>query len=181
MLTALLRRLVPGLTTAACAVAVANLSISLIHSEFHGFDLGAAIRVGVPSFLVGMLFFPVNEQTLGNRLGFALRSGFAAAVSALAHRVLWTALSPDVAPPEFGVDFSRVLLVLQHPSLLWPPGSPDSTALLAIAAVMGSATAGFLAQPLLKALARGRRPTVASAISRINAQKSQASPLRVRG
>ena len=179
MLKSLLRKLVPGLTTAACAIAVANLSVALVHSDFRWFELGAAIRVGVPSFLVGVLFFPVNEETLASRLGFALRSGFAAAVAALAHRVLWTALDPDVAPPEYGVDFPRVLVVLQHPSLLWPPGSPDPTALLAIAAVLGATAAGFLAQPMLRAVARARRPTVASALSQIHATKAQ--PQRVRG
>ena len=163
-----LRKIVPGLTTAACAVGVATLSVSVIDGDLHWFGLGAAIRVGLPSFVVGLLFFPVNEKTLASRIGFALRAGFAAAVSCVVHRVLWTALQDGGEAPELGINFPAVVEVLRNPSSMLPSGALDTTAMMGMAAVAGATVAGFVIQPALKRLARGRRPSVASALSALN-------------
>ena len=155
---ALLRKFVPGLTTAAAAVGFATLSWSVVAGELQWFG-------------AGMLFFPVDEQSLASRLGFALRAGFAAAAACLVHRVLWTA---------GGLALGSVLDVLRHPSLLLPYEGVDTTLLLALSAVAAATAAAFLAQPTLKQLARTRRPSVASALSAINPTAARSSPARVR-
>lgn len=169
MLKAIWRKLVPGAATAAAAITVATLSVSVVHADLLWFGLDAAIRVGVPAFLVGMLFFPVNEQTLASRIGFSLRTMFAAAVAGLAHRVLWISLLNGDQLPEYGFDASSVLQVLRQPSMLWFDGF-DTTAYLAMSAVAGATVVAYAAQPMLKRFARRQRPTVASALSALDSK-----------
>jgi hypothetical protein len=179
---ALLRKSVPAITTALGAVGVAALSCSLVAGELYWFGFGAAIRVGLPALVVGAIFFPVNEKSLASRVGFALRAGFAAFASVLVHRVLWTALMTRPELPEWGIDVGAVIDVLRYPSMMWPAGTPDTTALMAASAVVGATVAGALAQPLLKRIARSRRPSVASALSSLDSTRASSSAAsRIRG
>jgi hypothetical protein len=174
-----LRKIVPGLFTGAAAVGVATLSISVVEGELLWFGLGAAIRVGLPAFVAGMLFFPVNEKTLASRIGFALRTGFAAFASCVVHRVLWTAMQLGDDLAAVGIDLGAVGEVLRHPSVLLPAGPVDVTAWLALSAISGATAVGFILQPALKRLARAQRPSVASALAQLDATRGRA-PAMVR-
>ncbi|GEM_PF-2871775 len=176
---ALWRKIIPGVATAGLAVGAASLGVSVLDGSPQLLDLGAAIRVGLPAFVIGLIFFPVNEQSLSSRLGFGLQAGLAAAVSCLVHRVLWTALDASDGLPAFGIDLVGVLPVLRHPSMLWPD-SPDTTLWLATSAIAAASVAGYLAQPLLKNVARLRRRSVPSALAALTAAGGRSAPVRVR-
>lgn len=168
LLAAIGRKLVQGLTTALSAVGVATLAVSVLDGQLQWFGTDAALRVGLPAFAVGLLFFPVNEKTLGRRWGFAMRAAVAAAVSGAVHRVLlWSYVStagqplPDGFAETLQVRLASVIDVLRHPAVLLPTGDLDATMFLALGAVAGAAVVGFLAQPPLLRLARGRRGSAA--------------------
>lgn len=179
-LKAVLRKLVPGFFTAAAAVGVATLSVSVVDGHLLWFGLGAALRVGLPAFVAGLLFFPVAEKTLASRTGFALRAGFATLCSSIVHRALWTANAASDDPLKVGVDFSTLGDVFRHPLWLWPTAPIDTTAWLAAAAIAGATTVGLLAQPTLKRVARSRRPSTASALAQLDSSRARPAMVRTR-
>jgi hypothetical protein len=148
----LFHKLVQGVTTAATAVTAAFLGVAATTHSFAYFDTWAALRVGAPAFVVGMLFFPLNVRTLSNRWRFVGRAVFAAVVSSLVHRTL---LASFVLGPDF---------VLHNPDVL-VPFSFDSTLQLAMMATAGAGLAAWLFQPALLRLARGALPARIERIS----------------
>ena len=143
----LLRKLVQGLSTAMCAVGGATLAVSAIDGELYWFGLDAALRVGVPAFVMGLVFFPVDFKALERRGVFTLRALAAASLSCAAHRVLlWAARADGPYPLEL------------VPTLTGDgPLGIDVTAWLAVLATSGAAAAAWLAQPALLRLARSPR------------------------
>jgi hypothetical protein len=166
VLQAVLRKLVPGVTTALCSVGLATLTVSAIYAELLWFGTDAAIRVGLPAFVAGILFFPANERTLASRLGFALRSGFATAGACLAHRILWASKRGTGELPD-SVDalwarLAAALHVVRYPRDLFPFEQVDTTLLMSLGAIAGATAVGYLAQPVLLRFAKGRRQRAAN-------------------
>ena len=135
----LLRKVVQGLTTAVAVVAAAALGLSVLAGELWWFGTEAALRVGLPAFIVGMFFFPLDEKTLHSRSGFALRAMLAAVASAAMHRILFYFAR---AQSDFPIE----------------PIALDVTMWLALGAVASTTFVAYLAQPPLFRLARGRFP-----------------------
>ncbi len=167
MLRKFIRKGIQGVVTALGAVAVAGLAVTGLAAldGGDGFTFDAALRVGLPSFLVGVIFFPVNEKTLGSRAGFALRAAAAAVASGLAHRALWWGNAQTLARQEgplgwvdtLWAELSEAATALLHPWVLLPDSPLEATLALAVGATAGAALAAFLAQPSLLRLARGLR------------------------
>ena len=189
MLKKIVRKMVQGLATAFGGVSLAAFGVSVLWviDGASPFGWDAALRVGIPAFVIGTLFFPVNEKTLASRSGFALRAGLAAATSSLVHRaLLWSYLSADQdLLPEGWVDtlqqeFAGLSIVLAHPSVLIPVTLFEPTFALAVSAIAVSALTGFIAQPMLLRIARGGRRRLAgvSPISPIST--AHFSPLKSR-
>lgn len=133
----LLRKCVQGLTTSAFALGGATLLTSVFNHELDWLGLEATLRVGVPSFFIGALFFPVDARTLASRAAFAIRAAFAATVAASAHRALLFLARADGPDPL-------------------APLALDHTLVLALISIAAASLTAWLAQPLLLPIARGR-------------------------
>jgi hypothetical protein len=153
----LLAKLVQGLTTALASVGAATVAVSVMDGEPYWFGLSAALRVGVPAFLAGVLFFPVDAKALKSRAGFAVRALTAAFAASAAHRVLWWYMTQTI-------DEGRTLV----------PTHLDPTALLAAVAIGGAGVSAWLLQPALVKLAR--RPAPLAMLERLDASEGLRSP-----
>lgn len=161
------RKVLQGATVAAAATAGAALAVTLIHSDQPlGFferlwwvlksDLYTS--VGLPSFVAGVLFFPVGLKAVASRFGFALRAAATTAAVCLVNRTLvWASFENRDSLWE------GLKAVWANPSMLWP--SPldavalglDWNALLGLTATAIAGGLAWAAQPLMKRIAKQPR------------------------
>lgn len=176
----LMKKLAFGVSSAIGAVTLSTLAVSVVEGSFGLLDFEAVIRVGLPSFVAGMLFFPMNEAMLATRRGFSLRVGLAAFAAALVHRVLLFSVVLDTfrdVPVPFSVDGLNALLA--QPWLLMPQGL-DWPFVLETSAVTGAALAAYLLQPALLSVAKGRRRMPLSVSRALESTRSRPLPM-IRG
>jgi hypothetical protein len=155
------RRLVAASATAVLFVACSWAACFVLSlGTDSGFDAGAAVRVGLASFLGGLVVFPVSRRTVRSRAGFAARGLAAGAAFALVHRVLFAGFAGFGGFGRcagVGV-FDAVLVAGQvladfvtHPDLagLLPGAIQGNPGVMEVLAILFSGALAALSQPAL--------------------------------
>jgi hypothetical protein len=163
------RKVVPGLTCSVMFVGVAELVSALLSrweiGQFIGFGLPGMIRVGLPAFFGGLLFFPVDKDALKSRDLFTLRGLIAGIVYSMVHRILlWGPgchrLDADTSVMTLLSDaFSTLFTYLAHPyvSLFHPVATAphifgiEGPMLMELLGVLFSGAVAYAIHPTLSA------------------------------
>ncbi|MDX2008946.1 MAG: hypothetical protein SFW67_02090 [Myxococcaceae bacterium] len=155
------RKLVQGLTAAGLGLVVSQGLLSLTGGSSPGLA-GLVARVAVPSFLAGLLFFPLSATAVATRWALVWRVLSVSTVVCLVNRVLLHAALADVS-------LSNVHD--RWPALVAGLAAFDGNAQVLSFAVIASGVMAWLAQPLLASVAHV--PTRAA-----SALDGQATPSR---
>lgn len=140
------RKLVQGLTAAGLGLVVSQLLLSLTGGSSPG-AAGLVARVAVPSFLAGLLFFPLSAKAVATRWALLSRVLAVSAVVCLVNRVLLHAALADVS-------LSNVQD--RWPALVAGLATPDRNAQVLSFAVVVSGVMAWLAQPLLASVSNAQ-------------------------
>lgn len=166
------RKLLHGVTTALAGLAGARLALLVLGLSPP--DLaGLVIRVGVPAFVVGVLFFPVRLPVLERRWSLGWRVLLAAITVGVCNRLMLKG------------DFSRLTpgdLPRRIADLVPDPAALDGNAKLIVLACVSSVAVAWLLQPLVlwavrplasRASQRGERLAMREPTSRTPARVRQ--------
>ncbi|MCU0700351.1 MAG: hypothetical protein MUC96_27900 [Myxococcaceae bacterium] len=140
------RKLVQGLTAAGLGLVVSQVLLSLTGGSSPG-PAGLVARVAVPSFLAGLLFFPLSAKAVATRWALVSRVLAVSSVVCLVNRVLLHAALADVS--------------LSNAQDRWPAlvagiATLDENAQVLSFAVVASGVMAWLAQPLLASVANAQ-------------------------
>jgi hypothetical protein len=128
----LLRKLVQGGSVGVVGLMTSQVALALVGSPSPDLQ-GLLLRVGLPCFVAGLVFFPVSAQAVATRAAFAWRVLLIALVVGVTNRVLLKASGPGEFLPAFL--------------------EPDGNLQVLLLGVVAALALSWVTQPLLNAVA----------------------------
>lgn len=138
------KKLLHGVVPAVVAVLGARVGLLALGLSAPPLS-GLVLRVGVPAFVVGLLFFPVSTAVVASRWSLTWRVLLAAMTVSVVNRLLVRGEFSDITLAEVP-DRLRALV----PS----PAALDGNGQMMLLGVVGSVLAAWLAQPLFLSAVR---------------------------